>query len=391
MLDGGEGLETLARKFGWSSRQIRRMLNKEFGISPVELLMTRRLLLAKQLLTETDLPVSRVALASGFSSVRRFNDAFVRRYQMPPTRLRKASNNSTGADSSSGCLALQLAYRPPLAWEQLLRFVGARAMKGVEWTDGEEYFRTARLGSHSGWIRVSNQSARRVLLVEVTDSLTPALPALLGRMRHLFDLSARPDVIEEHLSRSEALTNAAALTPGLRVPGTFDGFELAARAILGQQISVKAATTLAGRFATAFGEPIDVPHDALSRLAPTAERIAALSVTDLSAIGMTRTRASSMIALAVEIAAGRLLLEPGADPDEAIEKLVALPGIGPWTANYIAMRALRWPDAFLRDDAVVRQRLGGVSGAQAEALSRDWSPWRAYAVMQIWGGAPPKA
>jgi AraC family transcriptional regulator of adaptative response / DNA-3-methyladenine glycosylase II len=220
--------------------------------------------------------------------------------------------------------------------------------------------------------------------VEISHSLAPVLPALLARIRNLFDLSARPDVISEHLSRDPRIADSVARNPGLRVPGAFNSFELAVRAVLGQQVTVKGASTLAGRFADAFGEPIETPFPDLTRLSPTPSRVAAAGEEELAALGVVRARARAIIALAGEVASGRLVLEPGTDVDRAIERLVALPGIGPWTAKYIAMRALRSPDAFPREDLVLRNRLGGVTPAAAEALSLPWRPWRSYATLHLW-------
>ena len=382
MLDDGAGLERIAEQFGWSSRQIRRVVQRELGVSPIELVLTRRLLLAKQLLTETALPITEVAFASGFSSLRRFNDAFSRRYGMPPTRFRKAAEDHTPA--GDGTFSLQLSYRPPFNWPELLRFLRLRALEGVETVAPDAYARTVRLGQHVGWARVREVPGRPVLSVEVSHSLMPVLPALLGRLRHLFDLSARPDVIAEQLGRDPVLQDAVARHPGRRVPGAFDGFELAVRAILGQQITVKAATTLAGRFVAAFGDAAPTAQPGLGRHAPTPSRVAAASVDDVARLGITDLRARAIIALAVEVSAGRLKLEPGSDPAEATERLIRLPGIGAWTAQYIAMRALRWPDAFPAEDVVIRAALGGVSAARAESISQSWRPWRSYATVQLW-------
>ena len=387
MLDDGAGLESIAKRFGWSSRQIRRMIQRELGVSPMELVLTRRLLLAKQLLTETTLPIAEVAFASGFASVRRFNDAFNGRYGIPPTQFRKATPDARSAATSSDTFRLQLVYRPPFDWSEMLAFLGARAMRGVECIDGDAYLRTVRLGNHTGWIRVAHVPARRALVVEVTHALTPVLPALLGRLRHLFDVNARPDVIAAHLSRDAVLADSLARRPGLRVPGAFDGFELAVRAILGQQITVRAATTIAGRYVAALGDPVQTTHAGLDRLAPAPDRVAHVRAEDLAALGIVRARAESIRALAREMASGRLSLEPGAQPDEVIARLTALPGVGPWTAQYIAMRALRWPDAFPKEDVAARKALGGVSAGAAEAASQAWRPWRSYALLHLWHSA----
>jgi AraC family transcriptional regulator of adaptative response / DNA-3-methyladenine glycosylase II len=387
MLDNGDGLEEVAAKFGWSSRQIRRIVQKQLGVSPIELVLTRRLLLAKQLLTETTLPMSEVAFASGFSSLRRFNDAFSRSYGIPPTRLRKAAAGDVTDVTPGDSFTLQLTYRPPFDWKGLLAFLRARALKGVEHVDDDAYLRTVGLGEHSGWIRVTNSPAKRVLLVELTRSLMPVLPSLLGRLRSVFDLSARPDIISAHLTLDPLLGDIVERNPGMRVPGAFDGFELAVRAILGQQITVKGATVLAGRFVAAFGDAISTPHDTLTNLAPTPARVAALDVGDIASLGIIRTRAASIIALATEIASGRLTLDAGADPESTMKQLIALPGVGAWTAHYIAMRALRWPDAFPKEDVVLRNRLGGVTAREAEEMSQPWRPWRSYATLHLWASS----
>lgn len=382
--EDGESLETIAGQLGISSRQLRRIVQQQLGVSPRELKQTRRLLLAKQLLTETQLPVTEIAFASGFSSLRRFNDAFNRQYRMAPSRLRKAAaeqhNGFTAAETST----LQLSYRPPYDWQAILAFLSLRAIKDVELIADDSYARTVRLGGCSGWVRVTHAPAKHALMVEFTHSLTSVLPALLGRLRNLFDLAARPDLIAAHLQQQPLLQQSLLSNPGLRVAGAFEGFEMAIRAILGQQITVKAATTIACRFADAFGEPITTPFTELSRLSPLATRIAEASIDDIASLGIVSARARCIIAMAQACAAGELKLEAGTDPDKAIAQLVMLPGIGQWTANYIAMRALRWPDAFPKEDIAVRNNLGGVSAKQAEEMSQAWRPWRSYAVMHIW-------
>lgn len=388
MVDGGAGLEQIAREFGWSSRQIRRVVQRELGVSPMELVLTRRLLLAKQLLTETTLPITEVAFASGFASLRRFNDAFSGRYGMPPTRFRKAADPMASPQPPAATLTLQLAWRPPFHWSALLDFLGRRALQGVEVVDGDTYARTVRLGAATGWVRVRNAAPRRALEVELTRSLMPALPALLGRLRHLFDLAARPDVIEGHLREDLFLADAVAASPGLRVPGAFDGFELAVRAILGQQVTVSAATTIAGRFAEQFGEPVVTEVPALDRLSPVAERVAGAGVDEIASLGIVAARAGCILGVARAVASGKLRLEPGGDPAGTVAQLLELPGIGPWTAQYIAMRALGWPDAFPPGDAVLRKALRQAAPAEAEVLSERWRPWRSYAVMHLWRASP---
>ena len=387
------GLEAIADQFELSSRQIRRIVQKELGVSPIQLLQTRRLLLAKQLLTETALPVTEIAFSSGFSSLRRFNDAFNTRYGLSPTRLRKKVVSGEASARAEGTSTLQLAYRPPYDWAGVLAFLATRELKGVEWVTADAYARTVTLGDKRGWIRVTRKAGKNALLLEFTHSLTPVLPALLGRVRNLFDLNARPDVISKQLRRDPRLAALVKRTPGMRVPGAFSGFELGLRAILGQQVTVKAATTLACRFAAAFGEPIVTPFPELNRLTPTAENVSRASVDDIARLGIVSARARSLIALAQAQLSGAIALDRGVhhDPNEAMKRLAELPGIGQWTAHYIAMRALRWPDAFPKEDIAVRNNLGGVSAKEAEEMSQAWRPWRSYAVLHVWKNAATSA
>lgn len=378
------GLEEVAGEFGMSSRHLRRVVKAELGVSPVELLQTRRLLLAKQLLTDTRLPVTEIAFASGFSSLRRFNDAFLSQYRMSPTRLRKGLAGTAGLESGMLTSTLQLAYRPPYDWDGVLDFLRGRSIRGVERVEGGSYCRTVRLGIHQGWVKVSHVPQRNAIQVEFSHTLTAVLPTLLARVREVFDLDARPDLIAGHLGGDPILKNAVAANPGLRVPGAFDGFELAFRAILGQQITVKAATTLAGRFAERFGDPIETPFPELNRLSPEPAAVSVSTTNEIAKLGIVSMRAATLLTMARAFDTGELKLRPGADPETTIRRLVTMPGIGPWTAHYIAMRALRWPDAFPKEDIAVRKSLGGVTASQAERLSQPWRPWRGYAVLHLW-------
>ena len=385
-LDEQAGLDAIAEQFELSSRQIRRIVGSELGVPPIQLLLTKRLLLAKQLLTETPWPMTEIAFASGFSSVRRFNDAFVTRYRMPPSRLRKKTTDGAQAIAENQTSTLQLAFRQPYDWSSVLKFLAARALAGIEHVRDDSYFRTVQLGKARGWIRVTRSRHQPALLVEFTHSLTPVLPALLSRVRGLFDLDARPDVIAKRLCRDARLSRAVKANPGLRVPGAFNGFEMGVRAILGQQVTVKAATTIAGRFVEAFGEPIVTPLPELKRLTPVAGRLAAAEIDDIARRGILGSRARSIIALAKAQESGGLCLDGGThhNPAAAIERLSELPGIGLWTAHYIAMRAMRWPDAFPKEDIALRNALGRVTANEAEVISQAWRPWRSYAVMHLW-------
>ena len=384
--DGDAGLEAIADEFALSSRQIRRIVRAQLRVSPIQLLLTRRLLLAKQLLTETRWPIAEVAFASGFGSLRRFNDAFTRRYGMPPTRLRRNAGGEVPPTDGGDTAALLLAYRPPYDWEGILAFLAARALAGVELVTERAYARTVRLGQAEGWIRVSRAPRGDALVLEFTHSLTPALPTLLGRVRALFDLDARPDLIRKRLVADPVLAAAVRANPGARVPGAFHGFELGLRAILGQQVTVGAGTTLAARVVEALGEPIATPIPELTRLSPSPERVVRAGAETIARLGIVASRARSLVALAEAERSGRLGLDGGAphDPEEAMRRLAELPGVGPWTAHYIAMRALRWPDAFPKEDLAVRGALGGVTAEEAEARSQAWRPWRSYAVLYLW-------
>ncbi|MBK8321767.1 MAG: DNA-3-methyladenine glycosylase 2 [Betaproteobacteria bacterium] len=370
-------LEDLAAKLGVTDRHLRRVFKEEFGVSPVEYAQTQRLLLAKRLLTDTHLPVLEVAMASGFASLRRFNDLFKSRYRMTPMELRAKAPSSRDADR----LVFDLAYRPPYDWASMLAFLEGRAVKGVETVDAKRYRRTVRLeGTKSvhGWIEVAPSPRKSALRVTASSSLAGALPLLLARVKSLFDLACRPDEI------AAALGPLAKLHPGLRLPGAMDGFEIAVRAILGQQVTVKAATTIAGRFAAAFGEAIETPHDGLERLFPTPRDIAATSTNDIAAQGIIASRARAIHALAHAMVEGRLVLEPDANVDATIEALQAIAGIGPWTAHYIAMRALAWPDAFPHPDVAVLKAMKESNGRRALAQAEAWRPFRAYAVLHLW-------
>ncbi|HVJ69507.1 MAG TPA: AlkA N-terminal domain-containing protein, partial [Caulifigura sp.] len=366
-------LDDLADSFGLSARQLRRIVRHELGVSPIELAQTNRLLLAKRLIAETNLPLTRIAFAAGFDSVRRFNALFRSHYRLTPGELRR----STAAPAATEMLRLILAYRPPFDWPALLTFLAARAIPGVECVCDDAYLRTIDLLGHRGWIRVSSAPDRPELAVELATELLPVLPAILVRLRRLFDLDARPDLIAEHLQRDAALAPLVERHPGLRVPGAFDPFELSLRAILGQQVSVRAASTLAGRLAGQFGEPIETPFPCLNRLTPTADAIAASPPNGLTAIGLPQSRAEAVRSFAVAIARRELDLESCPDLASVTARLLEQPGIGPWTAEYIAMRALHWPDAFPTGDLGLKKALQVTSARDVQQAAEQWRPWRA--------------
>ena len=391
-------LADLAGSLEVTDRHLRRVFQQEFGVSPVEYAQTQRLLLAKRLLTDTGLSVLDVAMASGFASLRRFNDLFRARYRMTPGELRR----SLPARASSDVLAFDLAYRPPYDWEAMLAFLAKRAIVGVEAVDGKRYRRTIRIarakldprlrgddrnggggrndGSDfvAGWIEVVPSPKRTALRLLASASLASATPIVLARVKSLFDLACRPDDI------AQALGPLAKDHPGLRLPGAIDGFEIAVRAILGQQVTVKAAATLAARFVKAFGEPVETPHAGLERTFPRPATIAALDHSSIAELGIIANRARAIVALAGEIARGRLSLEPSSGVEATVGALERLPGVGPWTAQYIAMRALAWPDAFPHPDVAVLKAMRETNGRRALERANAWRPWRAYAVIHLW-------
>ena len=379
------GLAGLAAHLGITDRHLRRVFGEAFGVSPIDYAQTQRLLLAKRLLADTTLPVTEVALTAGFGSLRRFNTLFRARYGLTPSTLRRGADRDQAP--GDGGLRFELAFRPPFDWDGLLAFLSARCVAGVEEVTAGEYRRTLRLDSGgdappNGWLTVTlAPAARHAVALTVSPGLQRALPAVLAGVGRLCDLSCDPQAV------AQGLGPLAASAPGLRVPGAIDGFEVAVRAVLGQQVSVKAAHTLAGRVVEAFGEPVTTPFTALHQLFPTPARLAQLDPTALAALGIVRSRAHTLVTLARAVATGELDLGPCADVDATLARLQALPGIGPWTAQYIALRALGWPDAWPSGDVVLCKVLGGVTRGQADTLAQAWRPWRSYATLHLWRSA----
>jgi AraC family transcriptional regulator of adaptative response / DNA-3-methyladenine glycosylase II len=379
-------LEDLAEKMGVSDRHMRQVFQDEFGVSPVEYVQTQRLLLAKQLLTDTSLPITSVALASGFKSLRRFNVALKERYRMTPTELRKAQKGKATALPME--FSFRLAYRPPFDWERLLGFLSRRAIAGVEAVRDGVYFRTIRVSregrEYAGFMEARHDVEAKMICVLISDKLIPICSLILGRVKRLFDLQADP------LAINAILGKLAQEHPGLRVPGSFDGFEMAVRAILGQQVSVSGATTLAGRFAARFGTSISVPVPSLSYLFPPPSRITRATVEEIGRLGIIGRRAQTIIALAKAINSGELLLEPGHRVEGTLRTLQKIPGIGEWTAQYIAMRALSWPDAFPHTDLGILKALKERNPKKILEMTEKWRPWRAYAALHLWSNMEAK-
>jgi len=383
-LDEGD-VEALAGRLGVGERQLRRLFRQYLGASPVAVAQTRRVLLAKQLIHETRLPMTEVALASGFGSVRRFNETFQQLYDRPPIALRRSAQEPV---SAAGAVTLRLPYKPPYDWDAILAFLGPRAIPGVEVVEGGTYARAIAFGGAKGAFIARLAQGNR-LAVTVRFPRLEALPAIIARIRRLFDLAADPLAIGEHLSKDAHLAPLVAARPGLRVPGAWDGFEVGVRAILGQQITVAAAIRIAGGIAAQYGEPLDEPvpgFPGLTRVFPSADSLAGA---DLSGLPMPRARSSSLSGLAAAVAANPRLFGPRASLEEAIATLRRLPGIGEWTAQYIAMRELREPDAFPAADIGLMRAMTDEAGVRPSATAltaraEAWRPWRAYAAIHLW-------
>ena len=371
----------LAARLGVSDRHLRRVFEAELGVSPMDWLQTRRLLAAKQLLADTRLPVAQVALAAGFASLRRFNAAFAAQYRMSPTALRRDGSEAKPGDG----IAVTLGYRPPYDVREMLQFLQQRGIAGVEQIDQSTHTvaRTLRLDDDTrGWIACRFEPEQHRVQVRVAESLAPQLPRVIARVRAWLDLDADPAAIHAVLG-----ADFPALA-GLRVPGTLDGFELAVRAVVGQQVTVAAARTLTTRLVERFGTPLATPIDGLTRLFPPPATRAAATGDELGQLGLVRQRQAAIHALAQAVSSGQISMHAGADVAATMDALKALPGIGAWTADYIALRALRWPDAFPSGDVALQKALSPdgqrLTARAAEGRAERWRPWRAYAVIRAW-------
>ncbi len=380
-LDDGR-VEELSERLGVGPRHLRRLFVQHLGASPIAVAQTRRLQFAKSLIDETDLPLTRVAFAAGYGSVRRFNATFRKVYGRSPSELRRRGRRGC-TKMPAGHYIFRLAYRPPYDWEPLIEFLSLRATPGVEAVTPDSYRRTIALGGHKGTIDVRPIKREDALEVRVVFPDPTALFQIIERVRRIFDLGADPEEIERHLRTDPQLGPLLAAWPGQRVPGGWSGFELGVRAILGQQVSVKGATTLAGRLAARFGEPHQA-GDGLDLISPTPEKLAG---EDLSVIGLPKARARAIQELAKAVSSGGISFEAGSASDLG-ERLREVPGIGEWTAQYVLMRALGEPDAFPSSDLGLLRAVsaGGEKPTprQLEAMAENWRPWRAYAAMYLW-------
>ncbi len=397
-----EGVGGLARRVGYSERHLNRQLVAEVGAGPIALARAQRSQTARVLLETTDLPVGDIAFAAGFSSIRQFNDTLRVVFAMTPTELRAARRPGALQPHGGGVgtISLRLPFRRPIDTASLFGFLAARAAPGIEAGNSYGYRRAVSLPHGAAIIDLGEVSAERdpttiwneqgwipctLRLCDLRD-----LASAVARSRRLLDLDADAPAIDDFLGVDDALARSVRSSPGRRAPGHVDGFELAVRAILGQQVSVAGARTLATRLSLAYGVPLPIADPSLTHLFPTA---AALADADPAALGMPRARATALIGLACAVAAGELTLDPGCDRDEASTRMLALPGIGPWTASYVAMRALGDPDVFLPSDLGVRhglRALGLPSDVRgADQTARNWRPWRSYALQHVWAAASP--
>lgn len=373
----GRSVAELAQELGVGERHLRRAMERELGVSPVELAQTHRLLMAKCLLTDTDLPVTRVAFASGFQSLRRFNSVFQERYRLSPSMLRRRPR-PTLASPAPGLpgdwIRLTLGYRAPLAWGELVQRIAPDTPPGVGSIEGVRYGRTVALEGCRGVILVEAEPAASHVNVDLSGSLLPALMPLLARLRHLLDLDAEPAVIDAHLEQ-EGLADLIAQRPGLRLPGAFDGFEIAARELMG-------SNDLFGRVTQELGEPFDTGIASLDRLGLTPYRVAE-AARFIAHLGVPARRAEALASLGQAVADGELRLEPGSEVPATLEALTRIPGVDARSATAIVMRALHWPDAFWAAEPELQRAAGVRTTESLQRIAERWRPWRGYAAAQL--------
>ena len=365
----------VAGRLGITPRQLRKIFLRTFGVSPARFVRTERLLLSRQLLLGSSLSVPDVAMASGFESLRRFNELFRTSFLTTPSEFRKRP-----ARHDPSTIELSLGFRPPCAWNVLFDFLGNRTIAGVEVVAGSAYRRAVRIRKGEtifrGWL--SAEPDGKALRLTLSTSLLPVVPIVVARVRHLFDMDCRPDRI------ADTLGPLGMREPGIRVPGAFDGFETAVRVILGQQVSVQGARTLAGRLVDAHGDPVDTPWTDITRTFPSPERIALMDASALSGLGIFGFRIKAILGVATAVAEGRITLSPCPDPEPQMEVLRSIPGIGEWTVQAIAMRVFSWPDAFPHTDYGIRKALREESPRRILEIAEQWRPWRAYAALALW-------
>ena len=385
-------VEILASRLGIGERHLRRLFLQHLGASPISVAQTRRVLFAKQLIHETRMPMSEIASAAGFGSVRRFNETFQKLFRRPPSALRRKTLTASATDGEG--VTLRLRYRPPYDWDSILAFLRTRAIPDMEIVEDGRYFRTVEVEGCLGSIEVFHEPNRHNIAVRIHFPNVKSLPAIVARVRRQFDVSADIEAIDAHLSSDPLLAPLIERRPGLRAPGGWDGFELAVRAVLGQQISVAAARRLAGQLVALYGKHVPasyIAHPDLSRIFPTSQELVRARSIDLP---MPRARLATLKALAEAAVADHNLFCPLGSIEETITRLKAIRGVGDWTAQYIALRAVREMDAFPANDIGLLRGAAVVGGATAEIpatllqRAESWRPWRAYAAQHLWAVAP---
>jgi AraC family transcriptional regulator, regulatory protein of adaptative response / DNA-3-methyladenine glycosylase II len=396
-IDASAGMEVtpeqIALRLGVTSRHLRRIFMVEFGVTPISYLQTHRLLLSKRLLTDTTMPITEVAYASGFRSLRRMHALYARRYRFSPGRVRAAAGEREHDDTAA--FEFTLAYRPPYQWQELLQFLGTRALHGMEAVIDNTFMRalslqvrdrnTHKVRTVTDWVSVGDSPEHAQLRVRIGPALAPAIPQVLAIVRRVFDVAADPAKI------AESLGDLAAPNTGLRLPGAWDGFELAVRAILGQQVTVRAARTVATRLVQTFGPKLALTGTMCAKCThgfPTAAHLARVDVAEIARLGMPISRARAIRDLASAVVSGQVDLSATADVERLVTQLRAIKGVGQWTAQYTAMRALSWPDAWLPRDVALLRALGLTNTLTderaAQARAESWRPWRSYAVIHLW-------
>jgi AraC family transcriptional regulator of adaptative response / DNA-3-methyladenine glycosylase II len=372
------GVESLAERLGVGSRHLRRLFVRHLGATPIAVAQTRRLHFAKKLIDETELPMNQIAIASGFGSVRRFNAGILKVYHRTPSQIRRLARK-TGLQSSDQYM-FRLNFRPPFHWQAMLDFLAPRATPGIEQVEGTTYRRTIAANSFEGYFEVSLDAEHDALVARIDFPDPRSLFAIVERIRAMFDLNGDWPSVMKTFRGDPALGPAVHAEPGIRVPGCWNGFELAVRAILGQQVTVRGATSLAGRLVSAFGRKFDGPNG-LTHLFPSPD---VLAKSKLEGVGLTGARAETIRGLARAVAGGKIKFEGVVDSEDFLRRLCEVPGIGPWTAQYVAMRALGEPDAFPSSDLGLLRALAVNSPRELERQSEPWRPWRAYAAMYLW-------
>ena len=378
------GVEALAEKLGVGARHLRRLFLRHLGATPSSVAQTRRLHFTKKLIDETNLPMNEIALAAGFGCVRRFNAAIRKTYKRTPTQIRRLARRTETRSENE--YVFRLRFRPPYHWAGMLAFLAPRATPGVEAVEQNSYRRTISLHDKHGYFEIAPDSVPETLLVRLQFAEPRALFFITERIRAMFDLNADWATIARTLRLDPMLARRLNAEPGMRVPGSWHGFELTVRAILGQQVTVKGATVLSGRLVKLFGVPVPETHG-LTHLFPGPE---ILADAHLTRVGLPTARAQTLRALARAVCDGKISFDGVLDCDAFLSSLREVPGIGPWTAQYVAMRALGEPDAFPSGDLGLLRSLQLRSSRELEKKAEGWRPWRSYAAMYLWSFSKPK-